>query len=118
MTSGSTSNLEILQFNSILSRCYYFSKDPVTFLAAGKSCEDEEGTLVSIGNAYENTFVSGIAAQEYSDTFWTGMNLLMTTQWSWTSGDNATYFNWASGQPNDSSAYLCGAVRTSDNQWT
>lgn len=82
------------------------------------NCHDLGGSLVSVLNSFENTYISEIAST--SQSYWIGLNLLMSSQWSWADGSNVTFFNWAPGQPADPSIYQCGALTNvnANNQWT
>lgn len=50
--------------------------------------------------------------------FWIGVNLLLTSKWTWTTNDAALYTNWAPDEPIDPSNFDCGSVRTDgSNLW-
>lgn len=101
-------------------RCYKYVPQAVNFLTAEKNCEILGGTLVSVLNSFENSYISEIAAASSSSpSFWIGLNLLVASQWTWTNGNNGSFLNWAPGQPSDPSAYPCAALNEEkSNQWT
>lgn len=99
-------------------RCYKYVPQATSFLMAEKSCESMGGNLVSVTNAYENSYISGIASSiNPSGSYWIGVSLLLSARWSWTDGTNTTYLPWGVGEPSDTSPYQCGAIRLADNMW-
>ena len=119
MRVASISNLHLFIKRINPSRCYKYVSQATNFLAAEKSCNSMGGSLVSVSNAFENSYIDGMASvSSPAPSYWIGANLLVSARWSWTNGDNSSYQNWAPGQPSDPSIYQCGAVRDVDNQWT
>jgi hypothetical protein len=77
-----------------------------TWTEANDKCVANGGRLVEIANAAENDFVrSKIGAAA-----WIGLDdRTVEGTWSWQSG-SATWFNWGTGQPDNSNNEDCASV--------
>lgn len=84
---------------------YYLLSDS-TWLAANSAALSLGGTLVSIGDAAENTWLNstafGGAGQNMS--FWIGLTHSVlddgASPFAWLSGEPLSYTNWSAGEPN------------------
>lgn len=76
--------------------CYIYKLRPLQWFEAEVDCGNHDGTLTSIHNAFENTFLmqpmKGICYTE----FWLGA-AAEVGKWMWTDGSRFTYTNWAKG---------------------
>ncbi|PAV62016.1 hypothetical protein WR25_00583 [Diploscapter pachys] len=100
-------------------KCYEFYQEPAQFAYAEQQCNGEHGHLVSIASAFENSLVNVNAEVSFPNgtkNYWIGINdLLKPGTWTWISGSNATYDDWAPTQPRQGSD--CGMVQISEGQW-
>ncbi|MGK7893551.1 MAG: PQQ-dependent sugar dehydrogenase [Xenococcus sp. (in: cyanobacteria)] len=79
---------------------YLLTSSALTWEDAQAEAESLGGNLVTIDDRAEETWLREI----FSDTeqFWLGFNDVETEgQFQWSSGQPATYTNWAPGEPND-----------------
>lgn len=120
MRACSTSNPLSLSPKANPLRCYKYVTREANFQKAQENCVAIGGSMVSVTNAFENAYIAGIVETISStQSYWIGLTLLNSTQWSWINGDNSTYLDWAGGQQRmDPNVYQCAAVRGKDNEWT
>ena len=86
---------------------YYYFTTPVTWYAAKQLCENMGGYLVAISSAEENAFVYSLAN---SSICWIGFtDIGGEGSWRWASGENVSYTNWLSGEPNNSTSVTEGS---------
>ncbi len=77
-----------------------------TWTEANDKCVANGGRLVEIANAAENDFVRG----KIGAAAWMGLDdRTVEGTWSWQSG-SATWFNWGTGQPDNSNNEDCASV--------
>ncbi|KAK6042030.1 hypothetical protein COOONC_20465 [Cooperia oncophora] len=81
-------------------RCYKFVNDRQPFYLAEESCQAIGGHLVSVENGFENAMLAETASsQNIRGPFYIGYNRMLTNNWSWIDGYNATSFtNWGAGR--------------------
>ena len=93
-----------------LGNCYVVSTTASSWSAAQSTAQalDPSFNLVSIHSAAENTYVASLFPS--GDPFWIGLTDSPTYStegtFVWTDGTALDYTNWASGQPDNSSAGL------------
>ena len=99
--------------NPATGHCYLYDPTNRTWNGAKTACEAQGAgwTLVSIGNAAENTFVRSSAG---SAAVWIGYQKVGGL-WQWLSGDPNGYLHWDSGEPNNSD--ICAAMRPATDFW-
>uniref|UniRef100_A0A914EII6 C-type lectin domain-containing protein n=1 Tax=Acrobeloides nanus TaxID=290746 RepID=A0A914EII6_9BILA len=80
-------------------KCYRFRGNPTTFPAAEDICS-EQGTLVSIGNAFVNFALQDFIASIVNNgtNFWIGLQN-EGSGWAWLDGAPNNYVNWGRAQP-------------------
>uniref|UniRef100_A0A914EM19 C-type lectin domain-containing protein n=1 Tax=Acrobeloides nanus TaxID=290746 RepID=A0A914EM19_9BILA len=91
------------------------------FVQAERVCNDLNGDLVSICDAFTNEQLRNAASKsflQYDDKdFWLGLMNNGTNIWNWTNPSiNCPYRNWANGEPNGSGS--CASVSVSNGQWS
>jgi len=80
---------------------YYFSNDVVTWQEAKDISNAAGGHLVTISSVDENDFIYSLTNGEISP--WIGLtDEEVEDNWTWVTGEEATYTNWAEGEPSDS----------------
>ncbi|KAE9546616.1 hypothetical protein FO519_010172, partial [Halicephalobus sp. NKZ332] len=89
------------------SKCLAFVTPGKLYLTADSFCTDEyNGHLISVENAFENFLIAQIAdssfVNETSQRYWIGANNIEGPGWTNIDGSNVTYFDWAPGEPADS----------------
>ncbi|EYC25002.1 hypothetical protein Y032_0012g1633 [Ancylostoma ceylanicum] len=98
------------------NRCYKFVTAQQAFYMAEENCQETNAHLVSIYSSAENIWLSQYAAQQgMKGPFYTGLNRLIKSQWSWTDGNSVNYTRWAPGEPNANAQ--CAAENPSDGTW-
>ncbi|MBF0097498.1 MAG: hypothetical protein HQM04_19320 [Magnetococcales bacterium] len=83
------------------------------------------GHLVAIGDQTENDFINGLFSSIAIPTGmqrWIGLNdIAHQGSWKWTNGDDLTFSNWASGQPDSSGQQHVGSMvdwgGVNDGKW-
>ncbi|KIH65041.1 lectin C-type domain protein [Ancylostoma duodenale] len=96
-------------------RCYKFSTDRQPFYMAEEACQAIGGHLVSVENGFENAMLAETAtSQNLKGPFFIGYNRMVSSDWSWIDGYNAsTFTNWGPGQPSASSQCTVEALNGS-----
>ncbi|KAE9547218.1 hypothetical protein FO519_009570 [Halicephalobus sp. NKZ332] len=89
------------------SKCLALVTPGKYYLTANSFCDSQyNGTLTSVENAFENFFIAATAdsffVNETSQRYWIGANSIGGTGWTNIDGSNTTYFDWASGEPGNS----------------
>ncbi|KHJ96109.1 lectin C-type domain protein [Oesophagostomum dentatum] len=98
------------------NRCYKFVTSTQAFYMAEEMCQETNAHLVSIYSSVENAWLSQYAQQQgIKGPFYTGLNRLIKTQWSWTDGNSVNYTRWAPGEPNVDAQ--CAAENATDANW-
>jgi hypothetical protein len=86
---------------------------------ARSSCQSMGMDLVKIADGGENAFVSNVANNIASGSWWIGANdQAVEGTFRWPDGTPLTYTNWNPGEPNDwGGAEDCGELYTAAQQW-
>jgi hypothetical protein len=85
--------------------CYMAVTSSVSWEAAQRACSAWGGHLATVDNAAENSWIRALV----SGNFWIGLNdrgLTNEGRFSWVSGLNSDYRNWAPGEPNDGGSFF------------
>ncbi|XP_048245642.1 C-type lectin lectoxin-Lio3-like isoform X3 [Haliotis rufescens] len=86
------------------NRCYEFAVYRETYWPdANAECQREGGSLVSVNDAETQVFLikTLVALNFAKHGIWIGLNDQKTeSSYEWASGDNVTFTDWASGEPN------------------
>lgn len=78
---------------------YYCSRENATWQEANNNCRRAGGYLAVVNNAEENAF---LAQKLVNQTAFIGMSdHISEGNYACVNGDNATYYNWMAGQPNN-----------------
>ena len=89
-------------------KCYRYVTRKTDRNDAVKVCESEShhssSMLVSIPDQETNSFLLELVTSVKADWTWTGGHQDSNDEWVWLDGSKVTYFNWASGEPNDAGA--------------
>ncbi|KAE9546431.1 hypothetical protein FO519_010357, partial [Halicephalobus sp. NKZ332] len=88
-------------------KCLAFITPGKLYLTADGFCNDEyHGHLVSVENGFVNMYITQNAdtafVNETAQRFWIGVNNVGGNGWTDMNGSNATFFNWAPGEPANS----------------
>ena len=87
------------------SSSYLYCTDALSQSDASAACSALSATLVSIGDAAENSTVSTLTG---GATVWIGLtDRDVEGTWVWESGEAVSYTSWNSGEPNDSGGEDC-----------
>ncbi|MCI4377658.1 hypothetical protein PGIGA_G00205990 [Pangasianodon gigas] len=111
---------EFWRKNPLTGIYYQINKDSaLTWYQARKSCQQQGGDLLSITEAHEQAFISGLT-QGNGPVLWTGLNSLdASSGWHWINGQPLRYLNWLSGQPSSQPGHSCGAINQQyDSKWS
>uniref|UniRef100_A0ACB8ETC2 C-type mannose receptor 2 n=1 Tax=Sphaerodactylus townsendi TaxID=933632 RepID=A0ACB8ETC2_9SAUR len=95
------------------SSCYQFNfQSTLSWQEAGKSCEQQGASLLSIPEIHEQTYINGLLTG-YSSTLWIGLNDLdLNGGWQWSDNSPLKFLNWENGQPDNPHEENCGVIRT------
>uniref|UniRef100_A0A914YQH6 C-type lectin domain-containing protein n=1 Tax=Panagrolaimus superbus TaxID=310955 RepID=A0A914YQH6_9BILA len=97
--------------------CYMVSSNALDYYSAADFCEQAEGHLTSVHNAFENSYLRGAASSIGADTVWIGgSNNNAKGIWKWEDSSAFDWTDWGPGQPNGT-AGLCLSVSTHDGFW-
>jgi len=81
---------------------YGLSVATKTWTDAKADCEANGGHLVTIADEAEQKIVQDLFSYDTSTTAWIGATDEVTEgEWTWCTGEEFTYANWNSGEPND-----------------
>lgn len=72
-----------------------------TWKEAKTYCESQGGHLVTITDAAEQSFIEDLLNSGSKNSYWIGCKLNSANQMSWMTGENMTYSNWASDEPDN-----------------
>ncbi|XP_072859192.2 macrophage mannose receptor 1 [Pogona vitticeps] len=88
------------------------SNAALTWHQARKSCEQQNGDLLSITELHEQMYLAGLTSR-LSTELWFGLNSLdFNSGWQWSSGHPFRYLNWAPGSPSPEPGKTCGIFNT------
>lgn len=95
-------------------RCYRFASATSSWLGALQSCRRWGGRLMVVGSPEEDQLL----AEHMLDSTWIGLqDILSEGTFFWENGSDASYRNFATGEPNDNSGSDCVEKRVSDGLW-
>ncbi|NWS56614.1 MRC1 protein, partial [Chunga burmeisteri] len=91
--------------------CYLVGHTSVTFLEAKKTCERSTGYLTSIGNRYEQAYLTSLVGLSSEKYFWIGLSDMEEQGvFKWVTGEGVLYTNWNAAMPGNEAG--CVALRT------
>ncbi len=97
---------------------YYESHATENWTNAANAATAIGGSLVTINNAAENTFVQN-AINPSTGNIWTGLrNNNNGNNFSWQSGQSVNYTNWNAGEPNETHLNVAARLVKSNGLWT
>uniref|UniRef100_A0A670J2K5 C-type mannose receptor 2 n=1 Tax=Podarcis muralis TaxID=64176 RepID=A0A670J2K5_PODMU len=105
--------------DQLTNSCYQFNfQSTLSWQEAGKSCEQQGASLLSITEVHEQTYINGLLTG-YGSTLWIGLNDLdLNGGWQWSDNSPLKFLNWESDQPDNPSEENCGVIRTeSSGEW-
>ncbi|XP_077169931.1 C-type mannose receptor 2 [Paroedura picta] len=93
--------------------CYQFNfQSTLSWQEAGRSCEQQGASLLSITEVYEQTYINGLLTG-YSSTLWIGLNDLdLNGGWQWSDNSPLKFLSWENGQPDNPQEENCGVIRS------
>uniref|UniRef100_A0AC34G817 C-type lectin domain-containing protein n=1 Tax=Panagrolaimus sp. ES5 TaxID=591445 RepID=A0AC34G817_9BILA len=80
------------------NECYKLISDAKDWYTADGICQDMKGHLISVHDAYSNTYFVGMAGGGGYTDFWIGgNNNNLNGTWKWSDGSAFDYDDWAPG---------------------
>ncbi|NXA13712.1 MRC1 protein, partial [Sapayoa aenigma] len=91
--------------------CYLVGHTSVTFSEAKKTCERSSGYLTSIGDRYEQAYLTSLTGLSSEKYFWIGLSDVEERgSFKWVTGEGVLYTNWNAAMPGNEAG--CVALRT------
>ncbi|NWR94087.1 MRC1 protein, partial [Furnarius figulus] len=91
--------------------CYLVGHTSVTFSEAKKTCERSSGYLTSIGDRYEQAYLTSLTGLSSDKYFWIGLSDMEEQgSFKWVTGEDVLYTNWNAAMPGNEAG--CVALRT------
>ncbi|XP_074430634.1 macrophage mannose receptor 1-like isoform X5 [Larus michahellis] len=91
--------------------CYLVGHTSVTFSEAKKTCERSSGYLTSIGDRYEQAYLTSLVGLNSEKYFWIGLSDTEEPgMFKWVTGEGVLYTNWNAAMPGNEAG--CVALRT------
>ncbi|NWI90584.1 MRC1 protein, partial [Pitta sordida] len=91
--------------------CYLVGHTSVTFSEAKKTCERSSGHLTSIGDRYEQAYLTSLTGLNSEKYFWIGLSdMEVQGSFEWVTGEDVLYTNWNAAMPGNEAG--CVALRT------
>uniref|UniRef100_A0A8C3QRN8 MRC1 protein n=1 Tax=Cyanoderma ruficeps TaxID=181631 RepID=A0A8C3QRN8_9PASS len=91
--------------------CYLVGHTSVTFSEAKKTCERSSGYLTSIGDRYEQAYLTSLIGLSSEKYFWIGLSDMEEQGiFKWVTGEGVLYTNWNAAMPGKEAG--CVALRT------
>ncbi|NWR28870.1 MRC1 protein, partial [Tachuris rubrigastra] len=91
--------------------CYLVGHTSVTFSEAKKTCERSNGYLTSIGDRYEQAYLTSLIGLSSEKYFWIGLSDMEERgSFKWVTGEGVLYTNWNAAMPGNERG--CVALRT------
>ncbi|XP_026573078.1 C-type mannose receptor 2 [Pseudonaja textilis] len=99
--------------DQLTNSCYQFNfQSTLSWQEAGKSCEQQGASLLSITAIHEQTYINGLLTG-YGSTLWIGLNDLdLNGGWQWSDNSPLKFLNWENDQPDNPNEENCGVIRT------
>ncbi|OWK52268.1 Macrophage mannose receptor 1 [Lonchura striata] len=80
--------------------CYLIGHTSVTFSEAKKTCERSHGYLTSIGDRYEQAYLTSLIGLSSEKYFWIGLSDMEEQGiFKWVTGEGVLYTNWNAAMP-------------------
>lgn len=80
----------------------FFDKTGLNWVQAKEYCEELGGHLVTITSEEEQAFIYDNIKNKQMKSYWAG-GLKVDSEWTWITGEDWSYTNWNSGEPNNDS---------------
>ncbi|NWY51314.1 MRC1 protein, partial [Chionis minor] len=91
--------------------CYLVGHTSITFSEAKKTCERSSGYLTSIGDRYEQAYLTSLIGLSSEKYFWIGLSDTEEQRmFKWVTGEGVLYTNWNAAMPGNEAG--CVALRT------
>ncbi|NXT81496.1 MRC1 protein, partial [Zapornia atra] len=91
--------------------CYLVGHTSVTFSEAKKTCERSSGYLTSVGDRYEQAYLTSLIGLSSEKYFWIGLSDTEEQgMFKWVTGEGVLYTNWNAAMPGNQAG--CVALRT------
>uniref|UniRef100_A0A8C5X0X2 MRC1 protein n=1 Tax=Malurus cyaneus samueli TaxID=2593467 RepID=A0A8C5X0X2_9PASS len=91
--------------------CYLVGHTSVTFSEAKKTCERSSSYLATIGDRYEQAYLTSLIGLRSEKHFWIGVSDMEEHgSFKWVTGEGALYTNWNAAMPGKEAG--CVALRT------
>ncbi|NXE75187.1 MRC1 protein, partial [Cochlearius cochlearius] len=91
--------------------CYLVGHTSVTFSEAKKTCERSSGYLTSVGDRYEQAYLTSLIGLRSEKYFWIGLSDTEEQgMFKWVTGEGVPYTNWNAAMPGNEAG--CVALRT------
>ncbi|KAL8582533.1 hypothetical protein ACOMHN_066797 [Nucella lapillus] len=99
--------------------CYQFHEDVREHADALSECQsDPRGSLVSITDHAEQSYLAGRAHSMSVGSVWTGAtDSAVEGGWTWGDGAPFAYVNWNAGEPDNNDNSHCAAMITKTSRW-
>ncbi|XP_063406088.1 perlucin-like protein [Mytilus trossulus] len=102
------------------NKCYFFSSDSRTWVAASSVCRAHSAELVIIDTEQENAFIAAEISKLTGEFWLDGTDQFLEGKWEWAStAQPFSYSNWYPGEPNDRNGEDCLITNDFHNSyWT
>ncbi|XP_008490918.2 macrophage mannose receptor 1-like [Calypte anna] len=91
--------------------CYLVGHTLVTFSEAKKTCERSSGYLTTVGDRYEQAYLTSLVGLSSEKYFWIGLSATEEQgMFQWVTGEGVLYTNWNTAMPGNEAG--CVALRT------
>ncbi|NWU97742.1 MRC1 protein, partial [Upupa epops] len=91
--------------------CYLVGHTSATFSVAKKTCERSSGYLTTIGDRYEQAYLTSLVGLSSEKYFWIGLSDTEEQgMFKWVTGEGVLYTNWNAAMPGNEAG--CVALRT------
>ncbi|NXO00786.1 MRC1 protein, partial [Rhinopomastus cyanomelas] len=91
--------------------CYFIGQVLATFAEANTTCEGEEGYLATVGNRYEQAYLTSLVGLRPEKYFWIGLSDVEDQgTFRWANGEAVSFTHWGAAMPGSDPG--CVALRT------
>ncbi|NWS70861.1 MRC1 protein, partial [Crotophaga sulcirostris] len=91
--------------------CYLVGHTSVTFSEAKKTCERSSSYLASVGDRFEQAYLTSLVGLSSEKYFWIGLSDMEEQgMFKWATGESVMYTNWNAAMPGNEAG--CVALRT------